>query len=70
MPLVTTFINGDPEHTLERLDNLLSSITEYRYVQEDTSWKVDIVVDFDNILNNNDFMHLLTIERSMAENYT
>ena len=50
MPLVTTFINGDPEHTLERLDNLLSSITEYRYVQEDTSWKVDIVVDFDNIL--------------------
>jgi hypothetical protein len=29
----------------------------------------EIVIDFDTVLNNKDFMQLITIERSMAENY-
>lgn len=69
MPLVTSFINGDPEQLLEKQNNLVSGITEYRYVKKDTAWQVENYINFDTILNNKDFMQLLMIERDNANYY-
>ena len=68
LPRGEDFIDGDDDILEQKIDDLAESFYEYKY-SNDSVYKVNRMIKFDNMLNNPNFMKMVVIEQERAESY-